>query len=206
MGNCVTNCTRNTGVNKGDHIQDNTSKLVPERKLPCDLNAENVNVIDPQGERNTPSTSISSASENACFQGKILNIEHKADSHSIRNLSQIDMVNNVDNVEDEGNGLFENVPSISTLLRISHIESISDSMNALSDISLPFMEFSNFNSELEVDSVIGDLDHLGGDISIGSIPLLEQTPCIIDNVTPYLSLDTNADDSENLYIILGLKE
>ena len=151
---------------------------MPERKLPCDLNVENENVMDPQGEGNAPSTSISSASENACFQGKILNIEHNADSE-----------------EDKGNGNFENEPSISTLPQISHIECIPDSMNALSDSSLPFMELPN--SELEEASVIRDMDDLG-DTSAGSIPLLEQTPSIIDNGTPNLSLDTTADESENL--------
>ena len=58
-------------------------------------------------------------------------------------------------------------------------------------------------------SVIGDLDHPSGnlegissldilEISIGSIPLLEQTPLILDDETPNLSQDMIVDESENL--------
>ena len=64
-------------------------------------------------------------------------------------------------------------------------------------------------SEFGMVSVIGDLDHPSGhvrgtasldtsEISIGSIPLLEQTPLILDDETPNLSQDMIVDESENL--------
>ena len=91
---------------------------------------------------------------------------------------------------------------------------MSDSINALSDISLPFLEFPNLNSEFEVVLGIGDLDHPVGnlndianlDISIGSIPLLEQTPWILDDLTPNLSQDMIVDESgaEGMISIQGL--
>jgi hypothetical protein len=65
-------------------------------------------------------------------------------------------------------------------------------------------------SEFELVSGVGDLDDPGGnlediaisdisDISIGSIPLLEKTPWIINDATPNLSQNTIADESENLH-------
>ena len=92
----------------------------------------------------------------------------------------------------QGNGLSANAPSIVT--------SPANSGDT-------FREFPNLNSEFDVFSDTGDLDQLGAnhedivnlDASIGSIPLLEETPGIIDDVTPNLSLDTTVDESEHFH-------
>ena len=64
-------------------------------------------------------------------------------------------------------------------------------------------------SECGMVSIVGDMDHTSENFecnasldisgaSIGSIPLLEQTPLILDDETPNLSQDMIVDESENL--------
>ena len=92
-----------------------------------------------------------------------------------------------------------NINSSSEINASSPVINMSHPINALSDISLPLMEFPDLNSELEGVSAISHPDQIGSyldessntDISIGSIPLLDQTPCVIDDVTPNLSQGTN---------------
>ena len=114
----------------------------------------------------------------------------KIQGKSLENIS-LGMQDYVASTFSQGNGLSVNAPSIVT-------------SPANSEDTFP--EFPNLSSEFEVASDTGDLD-LGAnledivnlDISTGSIPLLEQTPCIIDDVTPNLSLDTTVDESENVH-------
>ena len=199
FGNSTGIFTRDNSENfeyQGNGLFENTQSLsspnMVSGEIPTRYQKTNENV-DHQGQ---------SLSGNAPFYSSPLRLTGGGETYFEyqESINPDNHCNNENNVDREGY-------AISIPPQRSSIECFSDSVDTLSDISLPFRELESLNSEFEVPSGIEDLDDPGGnledianlDISIGSIPLLEQSPCIIDNVTPNLSLDTTADGSENLY-------
>ena len=145
--------------------------------------------------------------ENMNYQGNGLFAYNQVNSTPLRLIrggdSSPDSQENISDMKYWGNCFQTNEQLLSTPLKLAESEdtSIGCQKNETNIKSV---------SECELVSVIGDLDDPGGnlediaildisDISIGSIPLLEKTPWIINDVTPNLSQDTIADDSENLH-------
>ena len=100
---------------------------------------------------------------------------------SARINASIQYQNNFENIGEQGNGLAENAEST----KIQENGSFE-----IGFVSTPLRLTGGGDSSFD------DVSNL--EISTGSIPLLEQTPSIIDNETPNLSLDTTVDESENL--------
>ena len=146
-----------------------------------------------------------------CGCGSIGNSNEFYDiSHKVENICAHENIGSGRDIDNRcttlENSTFDLNRNTFTEIDTNNLSSTSDFADVPSDMSLPLMEFANDNSSsmFERASASNNLGNPGTDlecsasleISIGSIPLIDQTPLIIEDITPNLSQQTIVDELE----------
>ena len=190
-----------------DQVEVNSSfQEEPDGHLPCGhITSETPSIGDEDIFRDGPL--VNSPSFNMNYQDNDFIANNQVNSTPIRptggGVTSPDSQENVLDMKYQGNCFQTDKQLLSTPFKLVESE---DTSSGCQENETDIKSVSEF----EMGSVIGDQDDPGrnlediaslciSDISIGSIPLLEKTPWIIDDVTPNLSQDTIAYESENLH-------